>query len=88
MSTFFLDNILFYNMPEWRKRSGYFVNSYRSYDQILKYSNCYCERGTLIDEDTFENMLVKYKEEIKKDAIHLEDVFFHLTNDKSEVETI
>jgi ABC-type multidrug transport system ATPase subunit len=44
------------------------------------------KQGTLIDEDTVENMLVKYKEEIQKETIHLEDVFFHLTKDKTEVE--
>jgi len=46
------------------------------------------KRGTLIDEDTVENMLVKYKMEIKKETVHLEDVFFHLTNENKEVDAL
>ncbi|HEY2420455.1 MAG TPA: ABC transporter ATP-binding protein [Neobacillus sp.] len=40
--------------------------------------------GTLIEENTIEGLLDKYKNEIQLDAPTLEDVFFHLTSDAKE----
>ncbi len=37
--------------------------------------------GTLIEEDSVKGLLDKYKKEIHKDDLTLEDVFFHLTSD-------
>jgi ABC-type multidrug transport system ATPase subunit len=40
------------------------------------------QRGSLLDEDTIENMMTKYKAEINKENMNLEDIFFYLTDEK------
>jgi ABC-type multidrug transport system ATPase subunit len=40
------------------------------------------QRGSLLVEDTIQNMVTKYRPEIKKDNVNLEDVFFYLTEEK------
>ncbi|EKN64771.1 ABC transporter [Neobacillus bataviensis LMG 21833] len=37
--------------------------------------------GTLIEEDSVKGLMDKYKKDIHKDDLSLEDVFFHLTSD-------
>jgi ABC-type multidrug transport system ATPase subunit len=40
------------------------------------------KRGSLLDEDSIEHMLTKYKTEMNKENMSLEDIFFYLTDDK------
>ncbi|WP_051348743.1 ABC transporter ATP-binding protein [Peribacillus kribbensis] len=40
--------------------------------------------GTLMEEDSVQSLLDKYKKEIHKEDLSLEDVFFHLTSDRKE----
>jgi ABC-type multidrug transport system ATPase subunit len=40
------------------------------------------QRGSLLVEDTIQSLITKYRPEIAKDNVNLEDVFFYLTEDK------
>jgi ABC-type multidrug transport system ATPase subunit len=40
--------------------------------------------GTLIEENSINNLLDKYKDEIQLEDPSLEDIFFHLTSDAKE----